>query len=286
MPDSDQNNDDTLFEEVIEDEEQDGSASWLMTFGDMMTLLLAFFVLLFAMSETQMEDFAQLMESLKKAIGKQEVPEAGTRVGLKMMEIKAEEQPKAVDELGALVKKEMEDFESQTEEFILANTLAGQVKVEEDGRGAVITISDLILFPSGEADFLTDAEDVLLKIKELINQFKYHVKVEGHTDNVPINTPEFPSNWELSANRASKIVRFFIEQGVDPDRLSAEGFAEYRPIEDNSTIEGRAKNRRVEIVYQRADVTRAIQDSLNQVDNTNPIEKLPTSTSRDSTRAP
>lgn len=259
---SDQNNEETVFEESVEEEVPEEPASWIVTFSDMMTLLLAFFVLLFAMSETQMDDFAELMASLKSAIGKQEVPEAGTREGLSMMDVQSDAQPHAVDELGALVKKELNDFESQAEEFIVANKLSGQVQVEQDGRGAVITISDLILFPSGAAEVLSDAQGILLNIKELLTQFDYHVKVEGHTDNIPINTDIFPSNWELSANRASKIVRFFIENGVSPDRLSAEGFAEYRPIGDNSTPEGRAKNRRVEIVYQRADVETSMKKKL------------------------
>lgn len=259
---SDQNNEDIVFEEPVEDETSEEAPSWIVTFSDMMTLLLAFFVLLFAMSETQMDDFAELMASLKQAIGKQEVPEAGTREGLSMVNVESDRQPHAVDELGALVKKELNDFQSQAEEFIVANKLSGQVQVEQDGRGAVITISDLILFPSGAAEVLSDAQGILLNIKDLLSQFDYHVKVEGHTDNIPINTDIFPSNWELSANRASKIVRFFIENGISPDRLSAEGFAEYRPIGDNSTPEGRAKNRRVEIVYQRADVETSLKKKL------------------------
>ncbi len=261
MPDQ-KNGDDIVFEESVEEDIPEEPASWIVTFSDMMTLLLAFFVLLFAMSETQMDDFAQLMASLKQAIGKQEVPEAGTREGLSMLDIESDLKPHAIDELGAMVKKELNDFESQAEEFIIANKLSGQVQVEQDGRGAVITISDLILFPSGAAEVLSDAHGILLNIKDLLTQFDYHVKVEGHTDNIPINTAIFPSNWELSANRASKIVRFFIENGVSPDRLSAEGFAEYRPIGDNLTPEGRAKNRRVEIVYQRADVETSIKKKL------------------------
>ncbi|MFQ6614385.1 MAG: flagellar motor protein MotB [Fidelibacterota bacterium] len=249
-------------------EEDDGGgddAGWLATYGDMMTLLLCFFVLMFAMSETKMDKFAELMQSLKSGIGKQQVPESGTREGLSMMNIESESKPNAVDELGGMVKAQMDSIESSVEEFVMKNKLGGQVKVKQDGRGAVITISDVILFPPGEADFVTAGADVMAKISELLKQFPYHIKIEGHTDNVPIHTKDFPSNWELSANRASKIVRYLIEHGIDPNQLSCEGFAEYRPVASNDTPEGRAKNRRVEIVYERGEIEKKVMSEVNVV---------------------
>ncbi|RMF06383.1 MAG: flagellar motor protein [Candidatus Neomarinimicrobiota bacterium] len=250
----------------IQDQDDDagGGEGWLATYGDMMTLLLCFFVLMFAMSETKMDDFAELIASLKSAIGKQNVPEAGTREGLSMLSQEAEAKPNAVDELGGMVAAEMDSIESKVEEFVMKNKLGGQVKVKEDGRGAIITISDVILFPPGEADFVTQGEEVLAKVTELLKQFPYHIKIEGHTDNVPIHTEEFPSNWELSANRASKIVRYLIEHGIDPKQLSCEGFAEYRPVASNDTEEGRAKNRRVEIVYERGEIERVVKDLMDK----------------------
>lgn len=239
----------------MEEDDSDGDGSaWLITYGDMMTLLLTFFVLLFTMSETKMDDFDQLVESPRGAIGKADIPEAGTREGLTMLDREGEEKPKAIDELGALVNKEIQDIVSEVEEFVFKNKLGGQVKVKQDGRGAVITISDVVLFPPGKTDINPDSEGILIKVKDMLSQFDYHIKVEGHTDNVPINTEQFPSNWELSANRASKIIRFFIKGGIPPEQLSAEGFAEYRPIASNDTYDGRAQNRRVEIVYERGNI--------------------------------
>ncbi|NOZ74587.1 MAG: flagellar motor protein MotB [FCB group bacterium] len=246
----------------FDDDDGGSGAGWLATYGDMMTLLLCFFVLMFAMSETKMDDFAELIASLKSGIGKQNVPEAGTREGLSMMSKEAEVQPEAVDELGGMVKAQMDSIESNVEEFVMKNKLGGQVKVKQDGRGAVITISDVILFPPGDADFVSAGEDIMAKISELLKQFPYHIKIEGHTDNVPIHTDEYPSNWELSANRASKIVRYLIEHGIDPTQLSCEGFAEYRPVASNDTPEGRAKNRRVEIVYQRGEIEKQVMSML------------------------
>ncbi len=251
MPDEEQY---SLPEEEPESCEE--GAGWLMTYGDLMTLLLTFFILLFSMSETKMDKFAQLVQSLRSAIGKEDVPMAGTREGLEMLKMSGESKPEAVDELGGMVQAELDSIQSEVEEFILKNKLGGQVQVKQDGRGAVITISDLVLFPPGETEINPEGLDILDKVKDMLKQFKYHIKVEGHTDNRPINTELFPSNWELSANRASRIVRYLIENGIPPEQLSAEGFAEYRPIADNKSVEGRAKNRRVEIVYERGAIER------------------------------
>jgi len=245
--------------EIGADEEDGASPGWLATYGDMMTLLLCFFVLLFAMSETQMYAFTQVVESLKSAIGKQQIPEAGTQEGLVMINRDSKmSKPDAVDELGGLVVKELDAITSEVQEFIMKNSLEGQVKVNEDERGAVITISDMVLFATGKAEFNEAGKELLLQISDMLRQFDYHVKVEGHTDSEPINSERFKSNWELSTSRASAIVRFFIENRLPPDQLSAEGFAEFRPVNTNETEVGRAQNRRVEIVYERSKVRRKL----------------------------
>jgi len=245
--------------EIGADEEDGASPGWLATYGDMMTLLLCFFVLLFAMSETQMYAFTQVVESLKSAIGKQQIPEAGTQEGLVMINRDSKmSKPDAVDELGGLVVKELDAITSEVQEFIMKNSLEGQVKVNEDERGAVITISDMVLFAPGKAEFNEAGKELLLQISDMLRQFDYHVKVEGHTDSEPINSERFKSNWELSTSRASAIVRFFIENRLPPDQLSAEGFAEFRPVNTNETEVGRAQNRRVEIVYERSKVRRKL----------------------------
>jgi len=245
--------------EIGADEEDGASPGWLATYGDMMTLLLCFFVLLFAMSETQMYAFTQVVDSLKAAIGKQQIPEAGTREGLVMINRDSKmSKPDAVDELGGLVVKELDAITSEVQEFIMKNSLEGQVKVNEDERGAVITISDMVLFATGKAEFNEAGKELLLQISDMLRQFDYHVKVEGHTDSEPINSERFKSNWELSTSRASAIVRFFIENRLPPNQLSAEGFAEFRPVNTNETEVGRAQNRRVEIVYERSKVRRKL----------------------------
>ncbi len=239
-----------------------GAPKWMCTFADMVTLLMCFFVLLFAMSTIQEETFKELIQSIKSSLGVQQVPETGTREGLMMApgaprEAK-EKKPEiqAVDELGGMVQKEVKEIVSDVKELIMFNKLGGQVQVEENENGAVITIADVALFKPGQAEISEKGLKIMEKVAKVLAQFSYPIKVTGHTDNIPIHTPKFASNWELSAVRASDVVRYFISTGIDPKLLSAEGHAEYRPIADNKTPEGRAKNRRVEIIYERTKIAR------------------------------
>lgn len=235
----------------VDDSDEGGGDEWLATYGDMVTLLLCFFVLMFAMSSVQKESFEQLVQSMKEAIGKQEIPESGTREGLIMKDVPEDQKINALDELGGMIDKDLDNVVSEVRELIMFNKLQGKVRVEKDDFGAKITLSDVLLFPTGKAEMTSAGRDLMKQIQEILKQFSYHVKILGHTDNVPIRTEKFKSNWELSANRACEVVRLLIKQGLDPELLSAEGYAKYRPLAPNDTAEGRAKNRRVEIVYDR-----------------------------------
>ena len=241
------------------DDEEESGGDWIVTFSDLMSLLLTFFILLFSFSTVEQNKFKQLLESIKDALGVQQVPEAGTREGLEAIHLDSLKTEIAVDELGALVQKEMQEIESKVEEYVMKNKLQGLVNVKTGDRGAVITISDVVIFPEGEAEFNPEAYPILEKMVELLKQFPYKVRVEGHTDNIPIHNSKYPSNWELSTARAARIVRYFISRGIPPERLAAMGFAHYRPIADNSTPEGRAKNRRVEIVYTRESIIEGLK---------------------------
>ncbi|MGM0418187.1 MAG: OmpA/MotB family protein [Thermodesulfobacteriota bacterium] len=240
-----------------------GAPAWMATFADLVTLLMCFFVLLFAMSTIQEETFKELVQSLRSALGVQTIPEAGTREGLVMQNAAPEEEKpekEAVDEPGAMIQKEIKDIVSDVNELVMFNKLAGMVDVKETEVGAVITISDVLLFRTGEAEITDEGIEILGKIAVVLKQFRYPIEVAGHTDNVPIDTTRFPSNWELSSRRATEVVRYLIKTGVDPGLLSAAGYASFRPVDTNDTSDGRAKNRRVEIIYRRE----AIESSLNQ----------------------
>jgi chemotaxis protein MotB len=126
----------------------------------------------------------------------------------------------------------------------------GQVRVTEGAQGIVVDINASVLFPSGEARLNADAVRALTAVSQVLAQVDYPLAVEGHTDNIPIHTAQFPSNWELSAGRAASVVRLFVESGIDPRRLTAVGYADQRPKADNATPEGRQENRRVAITIE------------------------------------
>lgn len=239
----------------IEDEGGGGgeSAGWLATYSDLVTLLFAFFVLLFAMSSVEEEKFEQLKKTLQEAVGKQNVPEAGTREGLSMRDVEAESQPDAVDELGGMIQKQKQDeLVSEIKEFILVNDLGGKVSVTNSDKGAVITLSDMLLFMPGDAEIISEGENIMEKLTKILAQFRYKVRIVGHTDNVPVSKGnKYKDNWELSAARACDVVDILIREGVDPIFLTASGRASVEPIASNDTPEGRARNRRVEIIYER-----------------------------------
>ncbi len=232
-------------------------AGWLATYADLVTLLFAFFVLLFAMSSVEEEKFMQLRKTLQEAIGKQEVPEAGTREGLSMRDVEAKTKPEAVDELGGMIQKqEQEELVSEIKEFILVNKLGGKVSAKNTEKGAVITLSDMLLFTPGQADIISDGAEVMSDLAEILKQFKYNIEVVGHTDNIPVSeNNKYRDNWELSAARACDIVDMLINKGINPIQITASGRADVEPIASNDTPEGRARNRRVELIYERSQIT-------------------------------
>lgn len=131
---------------------------------------------------------------------------------------------------------------------------SGQISLIKDRRGTVIRIENSLAFETGQAEILPVFIEKLDKIADLIAALPNPVQVEGHTDNIPIKTPAFPSNWELSTGRAMSIVRYFVDRhAMDPQRFSVAGYGEFRPIDTNDSPEGRAKNRRVEIVVISVD---------------------------------
>jgi len=244
---------------------EEGAPAWVMTFADLVTLLMVFFILLFAMGTIEEKKWRQIKESLRHALGVETIPEAGIREGLEVLKSELDENAvTAVDEVGAMVAKEVEQIISEVEEFVFKNELAGQVQVASDERGAVITIADVVLFSPGEARMTPQGKEVIRQTFRLLNQFRYKVKIEGHTDDAPINTERFPSNWELSASRAAEVARMFVESGFRAEDLSIEGFAQYRPKVPNDSPANRAANRRIEIVYQRGSIENRMVDVLRR----------------------
>lgn len=209
-----------------------GTPGWIMTFGDTMSLLLTFFVMLFAataLNETKVE---QGLGSLKGSLG-------GIVEGVKKESIVPQE------------KGEMERMAEEVEEYVSSQGLAGKVNISRSSEGTVISLTSPILFDLGKADLKKEALPVLDKVAALIRNMPNEVNVGGHTDNLPIHTKRFPSNWELSATRAISVANYLIKKGVCPERIGTIGYADSHPLFSNDTPEHRALNRRVEILILR-----------------------------------
>ena len=227
-----------------------GAPDWMVTYGDLVTLLMCFFVLLFAFSSIDAQKFNAVMQSFQGSAG---VLSGGTSLSESplvfngMPENDVSESSK--DQMVLLQLKE--EIDEQLKKSEIEINVTSQI-VDE---GLLIRFPDNALFDSGRANLKTSAQDALTIIGNLLINEKFIAKVirvEGHTDNVPMRTMEFPSNWELSTTRATNVIRYFLNGvGIDPKRLSASGYGEYYPIASNDTLEGRSKNRRVDILILR-----------------------------------
>ncbi|HVI40686.1 MAG TPA: OmpA family protein, partial [Anaerovoracaceae bacterium] len=150
---------------------------------------------------------------------------------------------------GESEQQQMEKLKAEIDAKLKSEKLTVAVTTSIDKRGLVISFNNAIIFESGSAEIKKENEDTLLEVADMIHIMDNYIRIEGHTDNVPMNSAEYPSNWDLSAARAANVVRLFTTKtNLSPEKLIAVGYGEYRPVEDNSTEEGRAKNRRIDII--------------------------------------
>ncbi len=228
-------------------EEHENHERWLVSYADFITLLFAFFVVMYSVSSVNEGKFRTVSSSIRAAL-KPIVSPLVTADPIKVGNRKAHQiAPDLNKPLELVYRRLRQNFERlPTEAHIRART-----SIIETDRGIVITMQDSVLFEPGRAVVLPDALPFLQAIGEVLSDYDREVKVEGHTDNVPISTDQFPSNWELSALRAVMVARLLTDvYQVNPKRVSAVALSHHRPLTDNSTPEGRAKNRRVEIVVK------------------------------------
>lgn len=232
-----------------QEENNSGSPAWMTTFGDMMTLLLVFFVLLYSFSVMDLDKFQGFMSALQNQLG---VLEGGETIR-EAPNIEAGQ----IDESFAEQLENMSEIMRNMEGYIEENDLQDRVEIEAKRKGLVISFTGEILYELGRADLRDEGREVLAMISDNLKDIPNDIMIEGHTDDLPIRTDEFPSNWELSTARAVNVTKFLIEeQDFMPSRLSAAGYSEYRPVADNSTSEGRNENRRVEIVVLNTSYSR------------------------------
>ena len=224
---------------------------WLATYSDCVTLLMTFFVLLYAMSsvdENKMRALAQAFRSVMAGEAGDTILEYSLYNGDVPL-IGGEIPTDTVDG-----EKIEESMYYQVSKFVADHDLEAVVDIIESDLGVVIQLRDNILFETSKSDLRSESKEILDSISGLISSLNNNIVVEGHTDNRPINTAEFPSNWELSVDRAVNVVRYFVENGkIDPSRLSATGYGEFQPIVDNDTEENMEKNRRVNILIMTND---------------------------------
>ena len=226
---------------------QGGGAGWLTTFNDLMTLLMVFFVLLFTMGSIDIQQLKQFQVSLMKGLG---VLKKGEGSPIGVIESFSTKGMKKESIRGQMMMAGLESIADYINDL---ESLKG-VDVRFREKDLVISLDGSALFKSGMAKIDPEAFPVLKKMFKIISMASCPVRVEGHTDNVPIFTEEFESNWELSTGRAVNVVKHFIEEGnVAPQRLSAVGYGESKPLVPNDTPEHRARNRRVEIVLEKSE---------------------------------
>jgi len=221
-----------------EEPEEPSAPFWMTTFSDMVTLLLVFFILILSYSTTELEKFRGAMSSMKGALGI--MAEKGSTVAGKKVEFSRQPKNDPTED----IKQQIEAFQESISEAVAQ----GQVEIDISASGLHIRLGDNVLFAIGKARIKPGAYSILSKIAKIISNDTKEVYVEGHTDNVPIRTKKYPSNWELSTARAMSVMRYLHKaEGVPMAKMAAVGHGENRPIATNDTPEGRAKNRRVEI---------------------------------------
>ncbi len=263
-------------------QEEESSERWLLTYADMITLLMALFMVLFSISSVNISKYQTLQQSLKAAFsgnilpGGKAISQQGSTANASHLpasrELQALEpvtsqgssalQNSSAHSSAATVSQQVAAqheaavfarIKAELDAYARAHGFSKSVQTTIEPKGLVIKVlTDDLLFQSGQATLEGRSHALLSRIAQLLNVDETHpIDVEGNTDNVPIHGGAYPSNWELSTARASTVVRFLFEDGVSPHRLTATGYAEQHPLASNATASGRARNRRVEIVMKR-----------------------------------
>ena len=235
--------------------------SWLIPYADILTLLLALFIVLFAASEVNSQKFQEISDSFNQelqggtGILDQQAPVETPGDTSKLADLEedgAEEEVQKSPEAIARDKdfKELGEIQEKIEAYIKEKGLSPRLQTILTTKGLLLTIKEGVLYPSGSADITAQADAMAAEIaKLLVTDVPRTIYIEGHTDNVPVSGDRYPSNWELSSGRAINFMKILLEnEGLDPRKFSATGYGEYQPVATNETPEGRAENRRVEVL--------------------------------------
>jgi len=225
---------------------------WLVSYADFITLLFAVFVTLYAMSQTDKKKVEEVMASMASSFGFAASPASRPSV----IEMGAMNIIPALNKSASIPRRGKsrggeQDFKAtkaSIEAYLLKNGAQNKVSVSISQRGLVVSLKEAGFFDSGSATIKPSALSLLSDLMGPLISYSNGLRVEGHTDNVPISSSAFPSNWELSTARATHVLQYLIKQDFEPKQMSAAGYGEYRQVADNDSEEGRMKNRRVDIV--------------------------------------
>jgi chemotaxis protein MotB len=230
---------------------------WLLTYADLITLLMVFFVVMYSLGRADVAKFARLQAALQRAFNT-EVLKGSVPTSLKGQDGAGDpssildggsslpQPPASAD--GQLIST-VEDLRKAINQLPPPMQARAQVDVGATTDGVVISLAGNVLFDSGKADLRPEGLKLLDTLTNRLRVMPNDLRIEGHTDDTPISTPLYPTNWELSSARATSVARYFSERGgIAPERLTAAGYGEFRPAAPNTTRDGRARNRRVDIV--------------------------------------
>jgi len=254
------------------EEEHENHERWLVSYADFITLLFAFFVVMYAVSSVNDGKYRVLSNSIVSAFGKGPSlktvvmdQESTTVQAIPPMPFSQKKQ-RATE---AAIKREKEQMTTMAQNLLasLAPLISeGKVRVMQTARGINVEINASVLFAPGEAKLNEQSNQALTAVAKVLKNDTHAIQVEGHTDSVPISNDMFPSNWELSAVRASSVIRLFVENGVSENRLQAVGHGSNQPVESNDSAEGRLRNRRVQLM-----ILSALPETVTEV----PVQAAP-----------
>ena len=245
-----------------------GLPPWMATFADMCTLLLTFFVLLLTFANMDVVKFKEMLGSVRDAFGVQ-VQSPGEYQPTKPKEAPSKTAPQpmsprqpampAFTQFDPREAAEADRMANQVRKMAEESGLGGSLNISSGPQGVRLRVKGQLLFQPGQAALMHQANQLLDSLVKVMNKFDFYLTVEGHTDDQPISTAHFPSNWELSAARAAAVLRALVNRGVPRQRIAAVGYADNYPLASNSTEQGRNKNRRVEFVFTKRPLRAGMQ---------------------------
>lgn len=221
-----------------------GAMRWLLTYADLITLLMVFFVVMYAISNVDAAKYKALAHSLGEAFSRFAPAQQSSALSPAVSDAGASS--------GILDGQTLEQFASNISEYVQEKGLQSEVRVRLEERGLAISLVGSVMFDLGRAEIRSEGLQIIDKVADYLANTKNYVSVEGSTDDLPVNTYMYPTNWELSVHRAVNVVRYLVEKrGLSPARFIASGYGEFRPLYPNDSEQNRAKNRRVDIVILR-----------------------------------